>query len=109
MTDPSRTGKYMQSDLRRLGVCFTCIDKDACTHRKNWQGPVMFCEEFRVYQPPSSKSKKIVGNMGTEAAGFAAKAKEKPEYRGLCANCLQAATCTFQRPRGGVWYCEEYT
>ena len=34
---------------------------------------------------------------------------ERPaRVRGLCATCIHQATCTFPKPLGGVWHCEEY-
>lgn len=35
-------------------------------------------------------------------------AETAPRATGLCASCIHAATCTFPRPTGGVWSCEEY-
>jgi hypothetical protein len=29
-------------------------------------------------------------------------------HRGLCINCDVRETCTFPKPEGGVWFCEEY-
>lgn len=29
-------------------------------------------------------------------------------HRGLCINCDVRDTCTFPKPEGGVWFCEEY-
>jgi hypothetical protein len=29
-------------------------------------------------------------------------------HRGLCVNCDVRETCTFSKPEGGVWFCEEY-
>lgn len=29
-------------------------------------------------------------------------------HQGLCVNCDVRETCTFSKPEGGVWYCEEY-
>ncbi|MHC4505741.1 MAG: hypothetical protein ACYTFI_20745, partial [Planctomycetota bacterium] len=29
-------------------------------------------------------------------------------YRGLCGNCEERRSCTFPKPEGGVWHCEEY-
>jgi hypothetical protein len=30
------------------------------------------------------------------------------KYTGLCSTCENSETCTFQKPEGGVWHCEEY-
>ena len=29
-------------------------------------------------------------------------------YRGLCSLCENRTTCTYPKPEGGVWHCEEY-
>jgi hypothetical protein len=28
---------------------------------------------------------------------------------GLCVNCSQRFSCTYERPEGGVWHCEDYS
>jgi len=30
------------------------------------------------------------------------------EAAGLCRNCARLSTCTYPRPEGGVWHCNEY-
>jgi NADH-quinone oxidoreductase subunit E len=30
------------------------------------------------------------------------------KYKGLCLNCANRETCTFPKPEGGVWHCDEY-
>ena len=29
-------------------------------------------------------------------------------YGGLCMNCMNRATCTFPKDKGGILYCNEY-
>jgi hypothetical protein len=29
-------------------------------------------------------------------------------HLGLCGLCEDRSTCTYPRPEGGVWHCEEY-
>jgi (2Fe-2S) ferredoxin/predicted RNA-binding Zn-ribbon protein involved in translation (DUF1610 family) len=31
------------------------------------------------------------------------------KYRGLCLNCAKREFCTFPKPEGGVWHCDEYS
>jgi hypothetical protein len=45
----------------------------------------------------------------SSAASKAPAAVDQPRiHQGLCVNCDVRETCTFSRPEGGVWYCEEY-
>jgi len=34
--------------------------------------------------------------------------KDPGAYMGLCKSCANRETCTFPKPEGGVWHCEEY-
>jgi hypothetical protein len=43
---------------------------------------------------------------GNPSASAANPGREK--VLGLCADCAARETCTFPRPEGGVWHCEEY-
>jgi hypothetical protein len=37
-----------------------------------------------------------------------AKEREPGKSRGLCSICEDREVCTFLKPEGGVWHCEEY-
>jgi hypothetical protein len=68
---------------------------------------VLQCEEFEAFacelkgQPVKPKITPVKENPG-------ATPKETPRYFGLCFNCKHTETCTFPKPAGGVWHCEEY-
>ncbi len=69
----------------------------------------MFCEMFDDYMPP-------VGWVGPERVSPSAEPsmarrpaeEEAAKYAGLCVNCEHRRTCTYPKPEGGVWHCEDY-
>jgi len=90
-------------------LCSTCVHADTCVRRAGQDGPVWYCEEFDDYQPP------ISGNVrgATDQSGPASKKPGSDESGcdqslGLCCNCKNRDTCTYPRPNGGVWHCEDY-
>jgi len=65
----------------------------------------MHCDEFE-------------GARAEEPAGAQKAAREEPGAaeanpdtgcaRGLCRTCAKRESCTFPKPEGGVWHCEEF-
>lgn len=90
-------------DARALGLCSTCNSVDICTSRRNWSGPVHYCEEFDDHVETQARSERPV-----------AMARDAPEpeitsgLSGLCVNCNHRVTCAFPKAEGGVWHCNEY-
>ncbi len=81
-------------------LCSTCNHALTCVRLKSIKRPVWFCEEFDDYTPPPPKE---VGKDIVQS--------EEEKYdrsMGLCYNCAKRDTCTFVKPNGGVWHCEEY-
>lgn len=98
-------GSAMTVPMNQLGICSTCNHMKECTIRKNWKGPVTFCEEFDDYVPPREvpapkEMKEESDTPHTES--------DTGKYKGLCVNCDLRKTCAFPKPEGGVWHCEEY-
>ncbi len=93
-----------------LGICSTCNHAPDCAHRlRNPDVAIWECENYDDY----------VHIDGTELNGGLSTVLPPPrkshrpefdsiEYKGLCANCEKRDECTFPRPAGGVWHCEEY-
>jgi hypothetical protein len=80
-----------------LGLCATCKLAATCTFPRRPGHPVRFCDEFEGEEKieatkPKASVKKVTEN----------------DLKGLCRLCDKAATCTFPKPEGGVWHCEEY-
>ncbi len=113
MNTPKRIGydatqEMSVGDMRQYGLCSTCNTIDTCTVRKNWKGPVMFCEEFDDNVPVATTGKKLESAKSHKATASPGKTNAASKRRGLCVNCLHCDTCTFPIVEGGVWHCEEY-
>ena len=84
------------------GLCANCDHASTCTYARHSRRPVLQCEEYSC--APTAPSDR----------NHAAKARprnvseEREGPRGLCWNCENRHTCTFPKPEGGVWQCEEY-
>lgn len=87
-----------------IGLCITCNNVSTCVHRRRHKQPVWYCEEFDNYLPPKEdlvlimKDDEFLGEQQKETNGLS----------GLCSNCENRDTCTYQKPESGVWHCEEY-
>ncbi len=86
------------------GLCSTCNNAPTCLfYRGNGSRIVWYCETFDDYVPVQESipktEKKIEPKTEDPGQGV---------FEGLCMNCAHCATCTFIKPEGGVWHCEEY-
>lgn len=84
-------------------LCLTCNNVSVCTSRKGFKRPVYFCEEFDDFVP----SPKISSPSEPKSISRSEE-KDTSKYPGLCMNCAHCETCTFPKPEGGIWHCEEY-
>jgi len=93
--------------LEKLGLCATCKNAPTCAFPTDPQQARVECEEFES------------DGVALQAAGGCRAPLPRPRRAraarpganhalGLCQNCQNRATCTFPRPEGGVWHCEEY-
>ena len=63
-------------------------------------------EEYERYEKPSVT---ITGKNTRSSPPKQADLKENSaQYKGLCQTCEYRETCTYPKPEGGVWHCEEY-
>lgn len=90
-------------------LCNSCIHEASCTYAQDPERQVMFCDEFEGETLPSIISvvrsdKSRTANM-LEASG---NAEGETELMGLCRTCERRKTCTYRKPEGGVWLCEEF-
>jgi hypothetical protein len=92
--------------MSQMGLCATCNFVATCTQRKNWCGPVHFCEEFDDHQPRKTGNR-VVPEKAPGGAPSACGDGSVPR-KGLCVNCDLKDTCSYPVPEGGVWHCEEY-
>ena len=88
-------------------ICSTCNHNETCTSKKTRQGPVWFCEEFDDYV--AVKELYDTSGQPTDSQDrFSASADEPGQFKGLCINCENRYKCSYLKPNGGIWHCEEY-
>ena len=85
------------------GLCSTCREAPTCTYRKDPRQPVWECDEFE-YETP----RMTISAPTDSGVKFTAEYKNAGKHKGLCVNCESRETCTYRKPEGGVWHCEEY-
>lgn len=85
------------------GLCSTCKNASECTYPRDPKRPVLQCEEFEGVTKISEKSSRTNISLVKKRAP-----KTDEAVNGLCKLCEKRLTCTFPKPEGGVWHCEEY-
>jgi hypothetical protein len=109
---PIKKGKEERIASRRkeyFGLCSLCQNASTCTYTKDPRRPVLQCEDFDGYEPRRVRT--IVKNIlpaTNPKLGSDVEEKDSGKYKGLCSICEDRKTCTFIKPEGGVWHCEEY-
>jgi len=84
------------------GLCASCVNAATCALRLAADGPVYHCAEFEGRTPPSPRPSAQPKTYSVEAS------RSRGDYRGLCRTCSRLTECTYPKPEGGVWHCEEY-
>lgn len=108
----SQPKKGVSAEVRKIGteevreyggLCSICAKSSTCTYRREPLQPVWECDDFEI--------ETISVNISAPTASplkSIAEDKDPGRYAGLCVNCEHRETCTYRRPEGGVWHCEEY-
>jgi hypothetical protein len=89
----------MADTPKYYGLCETCEHDPTCMLRRSTKLEIIQCEEFSI-QPFAQK-------LSVAPSGTTVDPKVAASM-GLCANCLQVASCGFPSARHGVLQCEEY-
>ena len=99
----------MENVSKYAGLCSNCKNAPTCTYPRDSRWPVRQCDEYECIEssPAVATHKDMLTATGPQGSP-GAKEKSASKYVGLCSNCENCATCTFPRPEGGVWQCEEY-
>ncbi len=84
------------------GLCPYCAISEGCTYKKSARAPVRFCEEFVGLRPPKAPA------APAPKVAVAQECREPNTLKGLCRDCQHVEYCTFPKPEGGVWHCEEF-
>jgi|GEM_PF-817717 len=92
-----------------LGLCSCCCCAPACTYPRNFGRPILECDEFDGISPPMNQVMKLVEKPPINRFSGPIPDSQSPSIlRGLCAYCDGLNACTYPKPEGGVWHCEEY-
>jgi len=95
----------MTDDPSIGGLCVNCRHAPECIYPREDRLPVLHCEEFELVciKPyrPKEKNECVTVVQVTPC-------EQDKKILGLCVNCRHLETCTFPKPEGGVWHCEEY-
>jgi len=93
-----------------VGLCATCERAAHCIYLRSSTRAIHECEEFAL--PEEAGPALAADRCQTRPAALplpAAQGSATTPLLGLCVNCNQLAQCTYPRPEGGVWSCEEYS
>ena len=98
----------MPKTKKRSGICSTCKNAATCVYLAGARQPVLQCEEFDPGEV--SRTRKTPKAFPPKGPSPASQADGEPpiELMGLCVDCENRHACTYLKPEGGVWHCEEY-
>ena len=95
----------MPENIRYFGLCMNCRNASSCTFPRDPARPAFYCEEFEA---DTTISTMAPGKDQALATGSDASNEDTEKFIGLCSDCEGRKNCTFPKPEGGVWCCEEY-
>lgn len=100
------------------GLCSTCEGRKTCTFPHYNERPTLFCEEFDGLAANLAADAVSAGRFVWGSSRLASELRQerkvevtrkKSPYKGLCSICDSQDICTFPKPAGGVWHCEEFS
>lgn len=91
------------------GLCKYCKYTSVCRFPRNPEIPVFNCDE---YEDDDSITFTAISSEKTISPEDHKSIEKDPgiskKHLGLCSICEICDTCTYPKPEGGVWHCEEY-
>lgn len=94
---------------KHWGLCSCCNYSPTCTYPRESGRSVLQCDEFDgISSPPEQRIKKIRNLSINYFSGTHPDAQGPVMSTGLCPYCENFHACTYPKPEGGVWHCEEY-
>ncbi len=89
------------------GLCLYCKFSSECTFPRDQEKPVYHCEEF---DDDISEDQRLSVNKYMQGVidSLYDSPEPSPKALGLCCICENWDNCSFPKPEGGVWHCEEY-
>ncbi len=101
--------KILTEPKKNFGLCSCCSCAPACTYSRDSGRPVLQCEEFDGISHSLNQMVTWVGKPSVNRFSEPTPdAQSLGILRGLCAYCDGLNTCTYPKPEGGVWHCDEY-
>lgn len=99
----------MSEKIRIRKVCPICRNKPACELFKEYGSLIFICEQFEPLEGAESGTtdRALTALEELKIREILAR-KEVQMQMGLCSNCENFSSCTFIKPEGGIWHCEEY-
>jgi len=85
------------------GICAACVYGDDCALQAGSERMILQCGQFELAFPEANR------HSAAPSRALPVQAPDSGEYAGLCASCEKRETCTYIKPEGGIWRCEEYT
>ncbi len=103
------SGKYNNDKPEYRGLCRYCINSPECKFPRHPDRPVFYCEEY-TDNDNKGTNKTNTGNFSSFRMKNSVNSNPGVPERipGLCGICELRSTCTYPKPEGGVWHCEEY-
>ena len=102
----------MSEAIVSRGLCSTCRHAPGCTYQRDPKRPVFNCEEFEIEVGRTGTACRAPTGRDAVSSGRSPGSDSDEDdfarYKGLCGNCEERRSCTFPKPEGGVWHCEEY-
>ena len=96
-------------ETERRGLCAACKHAHTCKFPRPTDRPLMFCDEFEGEEPKPIAVKDAAALQTRQPDPLQASCSQPASrYGGLCSSCEWRETCTFPRPEGGVWNCDEF-
>jgi hypothetical protein len=91
------------------GLCAVCSRASSCTYRRQFGEPRLFCDELEgglAIQKRSADEQIVL--LAHSQSGPRNDGDDIGRERGLCGHCENREYCTYPKPEGGVWHCDEY-
>lgn len=107
-TRTERPVKRRRQSVHR-GICSTCSQASRCAFSPKDGRVVLNCGEFTPVEPRQGSDTRSVRSTSAPRPRITpTEPRRREKVMGLCASCEGRETCTFPKPEGGVWRCEEY-
>ena len=95
---------------RYRGLCSICKHAKTCVFPRDTNRPVLHCDEHELPDPvPKTPRESMISSCADTSVKTPGRAEGGEAPMGLCKLCENREHCTFPKPEGGVWHCEEYT